>query len=120
MTQDQIKETLRMHGMWMRGEDGGALADLRGANLSGAAMAGSIGVIRASGSWTDHGESGRELLAVHHPAKAEEPAVTLYYCGCWQSREAIAAHTRLQSGSRVCRGGRCTSSRSPALRLGGC
>ena len=153
MTQDQIKETLRLHGMWLQGEKGGVRANLRetdlreanlsgadlsganlrganlrgadlrwadlsganlrrddlrgadlreanlretdlrgadlreanlrGAGLRGAAMAGSTGVIRASCSWTDHGESGRELLAVHHPAKDDQPAVTLYYCGCF-------------------------------------
>ena len=138
MTQDQIKETLRLHAMWLRDDEGGACANLRGADLRGAdlrganlrganlsganlrwanlsranlsganlsganlrwadlsdanlsraslhgaATAGCVGIIRASCSWTDHGESGRELLAVHHPAKDDQPAVTLYYCGCF-------------------------------------
>ena len=148
MTQDQIKETLRLHAMWLQGEDDGVRAnlhganlreadlrwadlrgtdlrgtdlrwanlhganlhganlhganlhgadlhgaDLRGASLRGASlrgaslrwavMGGSTGVIRASCSWTDNGESGRELLAVHHPAKDDQPAVTMYYCGCF-------------------------------------
>ena len=151
MTHDQIKETLRLHGMWLRYEDGGVRADLREANLSGAnlreanlsgadlrganlrwadlsgadlrgadlsgaslsradlrgaAMAGSIGVIRASCSWTDHGESGRELLAVHHQARDGQPAVTLYYCGCFRGtieslRQYIADDEERHKASRT-------------------
>lgn len=136
MTQDQIKEKLRLHGMWLRQEDGGARADLRwanlhgadlhgaslhgadlrgaslhgadlhGADLHGAAMAGCSGVIRASCSWTDHGEAGRELLAVHHPAKDDEPAVTLYYCGCFMGtieelRKYIATNAEHHKTSRT-------------------
>ena len=36
MTPGQIKETLRLHRMWWRGETGGSRANLRGANLRGA------------------------------------------------------------------------------------
>jgi hypothetical protein len=32
----EIAEILRLHAMWLRGEDGGQRADLRGANLRGA------------------------------------------------------------------------------------
>ena len=35
-----LKETLRLHGMWARGEDGGVRADLRGADLRGADLSG--------------------------------------------------------------------------------
>ena len=111
MTQDQIKETLRLHGMWLLGEVGGARANLREANLHVAdlrvaAMAGCSGVIRASCSWTDHGAAGRELLAVHHPAKDDQPAVTLYYCGCFlgdieQLRQYIADGDEKYRASRT-------------------
>jgi len=40
MTQDQIKEVLRLHGMWWRGEDGGVKANLSGADLRGANLIG--------------------------------------------------------------------------------
>lgn len=34
MTQDQIKEVIRLHGLWLNDEDGGRRADLSGADLS--------------------------------------------------------------------------------------
>lgn len=34
MTHDQIADALRLHGMWLLGEEGGVQADLRGADLS--------------------------------------------------------------------------------------
>lgn len=40
MTPQKITETLRLHKMWLRGEDGGKRADLSGANLSGANLSG--------------------------------------------------------------------------------
>src|SRR6185312_491459 len=40
MTPEQIKDVLARHGKWLRGESGGARADLRGANLSGADLSG--------------------------------------------------------------------------------
>jgi|OM-RGC.v1.028441954 hypothetical protein len=36
MTQDEINEILRLHHRWLRGEEDGQRADLRGANLRGA------------------------------------------------------------------------------------
>lgn len=36
--QQQLAEILRLHGMWLRGEDGGVRADLREAVLSGAVL----------------------------------------------------------------------------------
>ena len=40
MTQDEIKEVLRLHGMWLRSEEGGKHANLSGANLRGAYLRG--------------------------------------------------------------------------------
>ena len=40
MTPGQIKETLRLHRMWWRGETGGSRANLSDANLSGAYLSG--------------------------------------------------------------------------------
>ena len=34
MTEDEIADVLRLHGMWLRDEDGGVFADLSGADLS--------------------------------------------------------------------------------------
>ena len=39
MTPEQLKEILRLHGMWLRGEDGGTRANLADANLAGANLA---------------------------------------------------------------------------------
>ena len=36
----ELKEVVRKHGMWLRGEDGGERADLRGADLRGADLSG--------------------------------------------------------------------------------
>jgi uncharacterized protein YjbI with pentapeptide repeats len=36
MTQDQIKEVLRLHKLWLNGESGGVRANLYDANLTGA------------------------------------------------------------------------------------
>jgi hypothetical protein len=35
MNTDDLKEVIRLHGMWVRGEEGGVRADLYGVNLSG-------------------------------------------------------------------------------------
>ena len=40
MTPDQIKEILRLHGMWLRSEAGGVRADLSGADLRDASLRG--------------------------------------------------------------------------------
>ncbi len=40
MTPAEIAETVLLHGMWLRGEEGGVRADLRGANLRGAELSG--------------------------------------------------------------------------------
>ena len=40
MTPEDLKEVLRLHGMWLRGDDGGTRANLTGANLAGAYLAG--------------------------------------------------------------------------------
>jgi uncharacterized protein YjbI with pentapeptide repeats len=37
---EDIKEVLRLHGMWLRDEEGGKRADLNGANLRGAYLRG--------------------------------------------------------------------------------
>ena len=36
MTSDELKEKIRLHGMWINGEMGGERANLRGANLTDA------------------------------------------------------------------------------------
>ena len=36
MTNEELKEIIRKHGLWLNSEDGGERADLRGANLWGA------------------------------------------------------------------------------------
>ena len=38
-TQEELDEILRLHGMWVRGEEGGKRADLRWANLTDANLA---------------------------------------------------------------------------------
>jgi hypothetical protein len=40
MTTEKIKHTLELHSKWLRGEDGGARGNLRGADLSGADLSG--------------------------------------------------------------------------------
>jgi hypothetical protein len=40
MTPEQIKEILRLHAMWQRGDGGGVRANLYGADLSGADLSG--------------------------------------------------------------------------------
>jgi hypothetical protein len=40
MTTEEIKHTLELHGKWLRGEDGGVRADLRGADLCRADLRG--------------------------------------------------------------------------------
>jgi uncharacterized protein YjbI with pentapeptide repeats len=40
MTPEALKETLRLHGMWLRDEEGGKRADLSGAYLRGAYLRG--------------------------------------------------------------------------------
>ena len=40
MTKEQIKETLELHLKWLRNEEGGNRADLRGADLRGADLSG--------------------------------------------------------------------------------
>ena len=56
-------------------------ATLSGANLSGANLSKADGYLCASCSWTDHGECGRELLAV---VIDNEP---VYFCGCFMGSE---------------------------------
>jgi uncharacterized protein YjbI with pentapeptide repeats len=70
-------------------------AYLSGADLSGAYLSGaSGGILTASVGWTDHGECGRTLLAVHLPAlpatdkTPARDASTLYHCGCFHGDEA--------------------------------
>ena len=40
MSEDELNETLRLHKLWLAGEDGGAQADLEEANLAGADLRG--------------------------------------------------------------------------------
>ncbi len=40
MTADELKEVIRLHGLWMRGDQAGRRAYLAGANLAGANLAG--------------------------------------------------------------------------------
>lgn len=49
MTQAELNEIVRLHGMWLRAEPGGVHADLSGANLSGADLRGAnlSGAVRA-------------------------------------------------------------------------
>jgi uncharacterized protein YjbI with pentapeptide repeats len=87
LTPEQIKEDLAEHGKWLRGE-GRKRIDWSGCNLDGASLIGAsligaslnraLGVIRASCSWTDHGERGRQLLAVRIDGK------NVYFCGCFK------------------------------------
>jgi hypothetical protein len=70
-------------------------ADLSGADLSGADLSGaSGGILTASVQWSDHGELGRQVLAVHLPAlpatdkTPARDASTLYHCGCFHGDEA--------------------------------
>jgi len=56
-------------------------ADLSGTNLRGADLREADGCLRASCSWTDHGEGGCELLAV---VIDNEP---VYFCGCFMGSE---------------------------------
>ena len=40
VTQEEIREKLRLHRLWIDGEEGGAMADLGGADLHGADLSG--------------------------------------------------------------------------------
>lgn len=40
MTKEELQEVLRLHGMWLRGEEGGKRADLDSADLRGADLSG--------------------------------------------------------------------------------
>jgi len=53
-------------------------ASLNDASLDGASLNDASGVIRASCSWTDHGERGRQLLAVSIGGN------DVYFCGCFR------------------------------------
>ena len=57
-------------------------ACLRGADLSGADLRRARGLIYAQISFTGHGESGRQLLAV----KIDEQVI--FFCGCFSGTEA--------------------------------
>jgi uncharacterized protein YjbI with pentapeptide repeats len=59
MTQDELKEVLRLHGMWLRDEAGGKRANLSRADLSGANLRGAKGIIRIGPS-----KDGCEFFAV--------------------------------------------------------
>jgi len=88
LTQNQIDKDIAAHGKWLRGEKGGKRVDwsecnldgasLNGASLNGASLNDASGVIRASCSWTDHGERGRQLLAVSIGGN------DVYFCGCFR------------------------------------
>jgi uncharacterized protein YjbI with pentapeptide repeats len=98
LTQEQIDKDIAAHGKWLRGEDGGTRIDwsgcnlqsldmrgadmseanMRGADMSEANMSGAAGVKNASCSWTEHGERGRQLLAVRIDGK------DVYFCGCFK------------------------------------
>jgi hypothetical protein len=59
MTPQEITETLRLHAMWQRDEDGGKRADLSGANLSRADLSRAKGIIRVGPA-----SDGYEFFAV--------------------------------------------------------
>ena len=56
-------------------------ANLSGADLSGADLRCAVGILRSECSWTDHGESGRNLLCV---LVGSTPR---YFCGCFAGTE---------------------------------
>ena len=65
-----------LHGADLHG------TDLCGADLSGADLRRARGLIYAQISFTGHGESGRQLLAV----KIDEQVI--FFCGCFSGTEA--------------------------------
>ena len=103
MNPDQLKETLRLHSLWLKGGDpagkranlyganlyGADLrsADLSGANLSGANLSESRDLQFSQAAFTGHGEHGRMLtLAVID----EKP---VFFCGCFcGSPEELAVY----------------------------
>ena len=112
MNPDQLKETLRLHSLWLKGDPAGKRANLSGANLrsanlydadlsgailrsanlSGAKLYGanlseSRGLQFAQAAFSGHGEKGRMLtLAVID----EKP---VFFCGCFRgSPEELAAY----------------------------
>ena len=52
MDSEKLKETLEKHTLWLRGESGGARANLSGANLSGANLSGA-NLSKANLSWAN-------------------------------------------------------------------
>jgi uncharacterized protein YjbI with pentapeptide repeats len=82
MTHDDLKEVLRLHGMWLRDEAGGKRADLSGAYLRGAYLRGAKGIIRIGPS-----QDGYEFFAVRRDGAVWIKA------GCrWFTAEDARAH----------------------------
>ena len=107
-TPEQLKETLRLHAIWLKAEAGGERANLRSADLSGADLSGadlsgadlsgadlsgadlyganlyganlseSRGVQFAQAAFTGHGECGRMLTL------AVVGGAKRFFCGCFQ------------------------------------
>ncbi len=65
-----------------------ARANLAGANLDGAYLDGATGIMQATCSWSDHGRSGRQLVAVYQYAHGDRPASLVYHCGCFRGTES--------------------------------
>ena len=121
---DDLRQLLDLHRRWLDGEDGGQRAYLSGANLScadlsradlrdanlrdaylsGANLSGQP-ILRASCSWTAHGECGRTLQGVALPDDAGVLRIALS-CGCFcgspdELREYIARGEERYRASRT-------------------
>ena len=87
ITSDQLPEILERHRKWLRGENGGELAYLAGANLAGAYLDGAYraGAIHAfaSVSFLGHGERGRTLTAI----RRNEGDAPILQCGCFYGNQ---------------------------------
>lgn len=102
MNQEELNDIVRLHGLWLRNEEGGVRADLSRADLCGAVLSGAVlsganlrgadlrradlsGAIGAppyySISWGGHGERGRRLHAVMVNNEL------WFSCGCFEGGE---------------------------------
>ena len=89
ITQEQLKKIIASHGKWLRDEEGGERADLRGADLSGAYLGGAY--LRGA-KLSDTYLRGASLSKTYYQIVriGSRDATTTYcvetdniVCGCW-------------------------------------
>ena len=83
MKQDELDEILRLHKLWLAGEDGGAKADLKGADLGGANLGGAnLGGAILAGAYLRGANLRRADLCMANLRRANLKGANLDYA-CW-------------------------------------